>query len=314
MADYGHALRFGSFITPSAGAPARTVELAVRSEQAGLDLVTFQDHPYQPRFLDAWTLLSFVAARTERIHLSGDVLNVPLRQPAVLAGAAASLDLLSGGRVELALGAGGFWDAIVAMGEPRRTPGQAVDALGEAIEVIRGLWDVAEPRPLHAGGTYHRVDGAKRGPAPAHPIPIHVGARKPRMLRLVGTKADGWLPSLAYLEPGDLGRGNALIDDAAAAAGRDPREIVRMLNVSPRETAADLIGLALQDGVSTFIVATDDGPTLDRFGAEVAAAVRDGVAAARAGAARESGPAADPASGRAATGGEPELGGEELRA
>ena len=78
--------------------------------------MTFQDHPYQPAFLDTWTLLSWVAARTERIHVAGNVLNLPLRPPAVLARAAASLDLLSGGRFELGLGAGAFWDAIEAMG------------------------------------------------------------------------------------------------------------------------------------------------------------------------------------------------------
>ncbi len=61
---YGHPLQFGSFLTPANSDPARTVDLAVASEEAGLDLVTFQDHPYQPGFLDTWTLLSFVAART----------------------------------------------------------------------------------------------------------------------------------------------------------------------------------------------------------------------------------------------------------
>ena len=85
------------------------------SEQAGLDLVTFQDHPYQPAFLDTWTLLSYVAARTSRVRLAPNVTNLPLRPPAVLARCVASLDLLSGGRVELGLGAGAFWDAIEAM-------------------------------------------------------------------------------------------------------------------------------------------------------------------------------------------------------
>jgi alkanesulfonate monooxygenase SsuD/methylene tetrahydromethanopterin reductase-like flavin-dependent oxidoreductase (luciferase family)/FAD/FMN-containing dehydrogenase len=282
MVDYGHPLRFGSFLTPSAATPMRTVDLAVASEEAGLDLVTFQDHPYQPAFLDTWTLLSWVAARTERIHLSGNVLNVPLRQPAVLASAAASLDLLSGGRVELGLGAGGFWDAIAAMGVERLTPGESVDALSQAIDVIRGRWDVADRRPLHAGGEHHRVDGAKRGPAPAHAVPIWVGARGPRMLRLIGTKGDGWLPSLPWLEPGDLARGNARIDAAAEAAGRDPREVVRLLNMSPRETVEDLVRLALEDGVSTFILATDDVPTLERFGREIAPAVRERVGQGRA--------------------------------
>src|SRR5690606_12324892 len=117
---------FGSFITPSNADPHRPVELAIASERAGLDLATFQDHPYQPGFLDTWTLMTYVLARTERLRVAGNVLNLPLRPPAVLARAAASLDLLSGGRVELGLGAGGFWDAIEAMGGRRLTPGQSV--------------------------------------------------------------------------------------------------------------------------------------------------------------------------------------------
>jgi alkanesulfonate monooxygenase SsuD/methylene tetrahydromethanopterin reductase-like flavin-dependent oxidoreductase (luciferase family) len=281
MVDYGHPLRFGSFLTPSASAPSRTVDLAVRSEEAGLDLVTFQDHPYQPAFLDTWTLLSFVAARTERIHLSGNVLNVPLRVPSVLAGAAASLDLLSGGRVELGLGAGGFWDAIAAMGVDRLTPGESVTALEEAIDVIRGRWDVADRSVLRAGGEHHRVDGAKRGPAPAHAIPLWIGARGPRMLRLIGRKGDGWLPSLPWLEPGDLARGNAIIDEAATKAGRAPREVVRLLNVGQRTGVDEMVALALEEGVSTFILPSDDAAALLAFGTEVAPAVREAVAAAR---------------------------------
>ena len=97
MADFGHELRFGSFITPQNRRPQDVLALAQLSERVGLDLVTFQDHPYQPAFLDTWTLLAWVAARTERVHVSGNVLNLPLRPPAVLARAAASLDLLSGG-------------------------------------------------------------------------------------------------------------------------------------------------------------------------------------------------------------------------
>ena len=144
--DYGHPLRFGAFITPSAADPQVPVALATVAEASGLDLVAFQDHPYQPAFLDTWTLLSFVAAQTSRIRIAPDVLNVPLRPPAVVARSAASLDLLSGGRFDLALGAGGFWDAIEAMGGRRLTPGQAVTALEEAIDVIRALWDTGERR------------------------------------------------------------------------------------------------------------------------------------------------------------------------
>ena len=78
--------------------------------------MTFQDHPYQPRFLDTWTLLSVLAAQTSTVRLAPNVANLPLRPPAVLARSVASLDILSGGRVELGLGAGAFWDAIEANG------------------------------------------------------------------------------------------------------------------------------------------------------------------------------------------------------
>ena len=96
MADYGHDLIFGTFLSPQNAEPQAPVALARLSERAGLDLVTFQDHPYQPAFLDAWTLLSYVAASTERIKISGNVINLPLRPPVLLARQAASLDLLSG--------------------------------------------------------------------------------------------------------------------------------------------------------------------------------------------------------------------------
>lgn len=284
--DYGHALEFGAFITPTATTPDASVLLSQAAEASGLDLVTFQDHPYQPAFLDTWTLMSFVAASTERVRIAPNVLNVPLRPPAVTARAAASLDLLSGGRFDLALGAGGFWDAIEAMGGGRLTPGQAVTALEEAIDLTRKLWDTTERRGVFTDGAHHRVQGAKRGPRPAHDIPIWIGAYKPRMLALTGRKGDGWLPSLGYMKPGDLARGNAAIDEAATGAGRDPREIRRLLNVGrlaadPAEFAERLAQLALEDGIGTFILAGDDPRLLQEFGSEVAPAVREHVARER---------------------------------
>lgn len=293
--DYGHPLQFGTFITPANDAPQIPVELARLSEELGFDLVTFQDHPYQPAFLDTWTLLSWVAAKTTTIHIAANVLNVPMRPPAVVARASASLDLMSGGRLDLALGAGAFWDAMVAMGVPRLTPGESVDALSEAIDIIRGIWAVGDPSTLETSGEFHRVAGAERGPAPAHAVPIWLGALRPRMLRLIGRKADGWLPSLAYLKPGDLRRGQATIDDAAVEAGRDPREIRRLVNITgrfgpasdgflrgpSRQWVDELLPLAREDGVATFILASDDPTTLRRFADEVAPALREAVAAER---------------------------------
>ncbi|SDH11772.1 LLM class flavin-dependent oxidoreductase [Nonomuraea jiangxiensis] len=296
MPDYGHDLLFGSFITPANAAPERVLDLAQVSEDADLDLVTFQDHPYQPAFLDTWTLLSYVAARTERIRLSGNVINLPLRPPAVLARAAASLDLLSGGRFELGLGAGGFWDAIEAMGGRRLSPGQGVDALSEAIDVIRGIWDAGNKERFRLDGTYYQVDGAKRGPAPAHDVGIWLGAYKPRMLRLIGAKADGWLPSLPYFTSVDqFAEGNAIIDAAAAEAGRPPAAVRRLANISgrfgqggdqllsgpPEQWAEQLAALTLEYGVSGYILMNDDPAVLELFGQEVAPATRELVAAER---------------------------------
>ena len=256
--------------------------MAQHSERLGFDLVTFQDHPYLSSFLDTWTLLSWVAAQTDRIGISGNVLNLPLRQPpAVLARAAASLDLLSDGRVTLAIGAGNYWDSIEAIGGRRLTPRQSVRAVAESIDVIRAIWDADDPSAAHVDGEYYRVDGAERGPAPAHQIPLVLGAYKAKMLDLVGRKADGWLPSLPGMEPGGLERGNAIIDDAARAAGRDPHEITRLLNIDPDQTPEALTRMALEDGISTFIVVSDDLEVLKRFAAELIPAVREQVARER---------------------------------
>lgn len=296
MPDYGHALDFGTFVTPVNDPPEQAVELARVSEELGFDLVTFQDHPYQPAFHDTWTLLTWTAARTERIRLAANVHNIPLRPPAVLARSAASLDLLSGGRFELAIGAGGFWDAIEAMGGQRLEPGEAVQAFEEAIDVIRGIWDVDAEGPLLAGGEFHRVNGAKRGPAPAHDMPIWVGAVKPRMQRLIARKADGWLPSYAYIKREGLAAGNAVIDAEAAKVGRDPREIRRLLNIGGRFQAQradlfqgppvawveDIVELALEEGIGTFILASDDPQTMATFATEVIPEVRERVADERA--------------------------------
>jgi hypothetical protein len=295
MSDYGHDLLFGSFLTPTAARPEQVVELAVLTERVGLDLATFQDHPYVAHYLDTWTLLSFVAARTRTVTLAANVTNLPLRPPAVLARSVASLDLLSGGRIELGLGAGAYGDAVAAMGGTRRTPGQAVQALEEAIDVLRQIWAADTRGGVRVDGAHYRVVGAKRGPAPAHDVRIWLGAYKPRMLALTGRLADGWLPSMPYLKPGDLAAGNSVIDTAAEDAGRSPGDIRRLLNVNgqflpsgrgplqgPAEQwAEELADLTLSDGVSAFIYAGDDADDLRRFALDVAPAVRELVAVGR---------------------------------
>src|ERR1700732_4818575 len=126
LRDYGHDLQFGVFIEPAARSADQVVALSARAEEAGYDLVTFNDHPYSPRALDSLTLMSFVAARTGRVRLAANVLSLPLRPPAVLARAVVSLDILSHGRAELGIGAGVALGALGAEGGRGLAPGGRV--------------------------------------------------------------------------------------------------------------------------------------------------------------------------------------------
>ena len=172
--------------------------------------------------------------------MSANVLNLPLRQPPPCSPARRPASTCSpvAGR---ASGSGRLLLGCRAGGRRRLTPLQGVAALSEAIDVIRGIWDADGPGTLTADGEFYQVHGAERGPAPAHEIPIWLGAHKPRMQDLVGRKADGWLPSLPVMEPGGLPKGNAIIDDAARAAGRDPREITRLLNIFPDQQTPEAL-------------------------------------------------------------------------
>jgi alkanesulfonate monooxygenase SsuD/methylene tetrahydromethanopterin reductase-like flavin-dependent oxidoreductase (luciferase family) len=291
MPGDAHTLKFGYFLIPNADAPL--LSIAQEAERLGLDYIAVQDHPYQRRFVDTWTLLSMIAATTSRIGLFPDVANLPLRPPAVLAKSAASLDVLSGGRFELGLGAGGFWDAIEAYGGPRRTPSAALEALAEAIEVIRKVW--SGERNLRFEGQHYRLRGAHSGPVPAHPIGIWLGVTGPRALKLAGQVADGWVPSFR----GDLKKiadMSKRLDDAAAQAGRDPASIRRILNVNGvitdgasngvlqgpiNQWADELTNLAITYGFDTFIFWGEGEGQLKRFAEQVVPAVRAQVTAER---------------------------------
>lgn len=295
MPDAGRPLRFGWFLVPNAADPSGLVAEARLAERAGFDLIGIQDHPYQRRYFDTFTLLAALAVATERVGLFPDVACLPLRHPAMLAKASVSIDLLSGGRFDLGLGAGAFWDAIVAMGGPRRTPGEAVDALEEAIAVLRVLW--SDQRSVRFTGQHYRVAGVKPGPAPAHPIGIWVGAFGPRMLSLIGRVADGWVPSSPSLPPERLPAAQARIDDAAAAAGRDPASIRRLYNISGRigpggggfldgpagQWVEQLLPVVTEHGMDTLVLWPTEFPArqLELFAAEVAPALREAVAAHR---------------------------------
>jgi len=295
MPDYGRDLEFGASVEPLADPPDWAARVAVAADRAGLDLFGIQDHPYQRRFLDTWILISTLVPITERIRFFPDVSNLALRPPAMLAKAAASLDVLCGGRVEVGLGAGAFWDAVVAMGGPRRTPGEAVRSVEEAIKVMRLVW--SEERSVRFDGEIYSLNGMRPGPQPVHEIGIWVGAGGPRMLRLIGRLADGWVPSMFWASPPRLPEMHRRIDEAAAKAGRERREITRVYNVSGRIGAEgdgplegpvslwveQLTRFTLEFGMDTFIYwpSEERERQVELFASEVAPAVREAVAAER---------------------------------
>ena len=222
--------QFGVHIDPAAQDPAIPLQRAQMADQLGLDLIAIMDHPYNRRLYETWTLLTFLAAQTERIRFTTDVANLPLRPPAMLAKQVASLHALTGGRVELGLGAGSYWDAIESFGTPRRTPGEAYGAFNEALDIMKAIWDPAGKSVSYQGETY-QVSGLRPGPTPAQPIPIWVGGGGPRMLRLTGRKADGLLATSPYVPPAKLLEFNELIDAGAQSVDRDPGEIRRGYNL-----------------------------------------------------------------------------------
>jgi alkanesulfonate monooxygenase SsuD/methylene tetrahydromethanopterin reductase-like flavin-dependent oxidoreductase (luciferase family) len=283
--DYGRGVEFGYFLPPNADDYPTLVEQAQIADEAGGSLIGIQDHPYQRWFLDTFSLITDLAARTSRVRFFPDGANLPLRHPSIIAKTAASIDRMNNGRLELGLGAGGFWDAIEGMGGPRRAQSEAVESLAEAIEVIRLLW--SGERNLRFEGRHYRLKGVHPGPVPAHDIGIWVGAAGPRMLSLAGRLADGWLPSSPWAPPERLLELHGRIDVAAEAAGRKPSEVRRIYNVSGTITdgarggflegpvshwADQLTRLVVELGMDAFIFWPAAEPTtqLRRFAEEVA--------------------------------------------
>jgi alkanesulfonate monooxygenase SsuD/methylene tetrahydromethanopterin reductase-like flavin-dependent oxidoreductase (luciferase family) len=288
------ALRFGLSVVPYAQALDSILEQVRAAEEGGLDLIGIQDHPYQRRYLDTYSLIAFLLARTQRLRFFPDVTSLAMRDPTMIAKAAASMDAMSGGRFELGLGAGNFWDAVAGMGRPKRTNREAFAALEEAIPIIRAALDVGpEKRVVRGPGPWFPVPGYPAGPPPAHRVGIWLGVYRRRGLELVGRVADGWIPSLGYVGLDVLTRASAKIDNVARDAGRDPDEITRLMNFngvigegargeSPLTGPADhwvetLARWASDVGIDSFVLYPDQGDRdqVRRFASDVVPRVRD---------------------------------------
>jgi alkanesulfonate monooxygenase SsuD/methylene tetrahydromethanopterin reductase-like flavin-dependent oxidoreductase (luciferase family) len=286
---------FGISVTPLAAEYPRVVEQVLAAERLGLDLVGIQDHPYQRRFLDTFALIADLLARTSRLRFFPDVANLPLRGPTMIAKAAASLDVMSGGRFELGLGAGAFWDAVAGMGGPRRGAGESIDALAEALHIVRDALD--GQRMVRSDGPHYRVPGYPSGPPTVHRVEIWLGVYRSRGLRLVGEAADGWVPSLGRAPLDDLRRAGVAIEEAAVRAGRDPNAIRRIYNISGAITEAAGNGGGLEGppnawvetlaawrhdpGIDGFIFWPPDFATdqVERFATEVVPGLRIAIGA-----------------------------------
>ncbi len=306
MPDYGHELEFGYFLNPDAKDPKGALDTARFCDELGYDLIGIQDHPYLETHLDTYSLLAMVLAVTEQLRVFPDVTNMQMRQAPMVAKAAASMDQLSGGRFELGLGGGApfYADKAVAMGASPMSPGDTVDGLEETIAICRALW-AGEPN-ARINGVFHQIAGIQGGPPPAQDMQIWVGASGPRMLRLIGQAADGWvIPLMQYMPPGQAAEKSLIIDEAARQNGRDPADIRRIYNciggfsrearsgygdedtkiTGPVDHWVDVLThQALDYGFSTFLLIGPPNPEkLRTFINEVAPKVRERVAAQRQG-------------------------------
>jgi probable F420-dependent oxidoreductase len=225
-------LLFGLDVSTAAAPGADPVAVARVAEDLGFDFVSANDHPgaHDPRY-ETWTMLAWIAAATSRIQLATRVLGLPYRHPAVLAKMAESFDRLSGGRLILGLGAGAFDAEFHAFGLGVRPPREKLEALEEAVRIIRGLWSADDFTFI---GRHYRTDRAALAPRPARRIPIWLGTFGNRGLAITGQLADGWIPSLELAPPEQAVVMRDRILAAARAAGRQPQEITCAYNLVVR--------------------------------------------------------------------------------
>lgn len=250
-------LGFGVNLSTSAAPGADPVADARHAEALGFDFLTVTDHLHGSHdTYETWTLLTWVAAATERIGLVTNVLGLPYRPPPVVAKMAESLDRLSGGRLVLGLGMGGSDAEFQAFGLPVRSPREKVQALTEAIEIIRGVW--SQPAFSYRGRHFH-TEGARIEPKAARHIPIWLGTYGPKGLALTGRTADGW--SVSRMPPETIAGMRERMMEAASEGGRQPDEIVCNYNLAvlvderatPREGAVAGSPQAVTERLADFV-------------------------------------------------------------
>ena len=220
---------------------------AQAAEAHGLDSVWMFDHFfYEPPDgpidgqLEAWTVVSAVAAATERVQIGTLVLCSSFRSPALVAKMAATADEVSGGRLILGLGAGWHDAEYDAFGFPKD---RRVDRFEEALRIVVPL---VRGESVTFDGRYHEARDAVLEPAPARRIPVLVAAVRPRMLRLTARYADAWNTAWFGAPDERLRERLANLDAALAAEGRDPETLERTVGIEVRDP--ERVGMADEDG------------------------------------------------------------------
>jgi alkanesulfonate monooxygenase SsuD/methylene tetrahydromethanopterin reductase-like flavin-dependent oxidoreductase (luciferase family) len=278
------------------------LRMVQQADRDGLDIFSLSDHPYIGERLDAYATVGFILGRTQHISGFANVTNLPTRPAPMLARTVTSLSALSGGRIVLGMGAGGRWDRISDMGVPQLSPGDAVDAFEEAIVLIRKLSGGGPPVTYQ--GHHYQVNQIE--PAPVAAPPVWTGSVGPKSLAATGRVADGWIPGHAADWLSERYRASRpVVDEAAAAVGRDPGEISTIFNFPGRITdrplpatrdrdgrwiggsvdqwTEELTGAVLEHGASGFTLfspsgGTQDAVSLSRWARDIVPAVREALA------------------------------------
>jgi alkanesulfonate monooxygenase SsuD/methylene tetrahydromethanopterin reductase-like flavin-dependent oxidoreductase (luciferase family) len=224
---------FGLGLDPGLADTPRLLPQATACDAAGLDVVSISDHPNYADRIDAYAALGMVLGATRRISGVVNLTNIGIRSAPLLARTVASLSALSDRRVILGMGAGSLWDELARLGVTPRSPAESIQAMEEAITVVRAL--TGGGPPVDFTGRFYQLRAADPSPDPTPPI--WTGSQGPRSLAVTGRLADGWIPAHAadWRSP-QVHAWRPLIDEAAAAAGRDPSDVATVYNVGGQIT------------------------------------------------------------------------------
>ncbi len=242
----GRPLRFGIKITQMDGSYLGMREAWLEADRLGFDTAWAHDHLLnldvaRPQ-IEGWTVLTALLVQSPRIRGGLMVTANTFRHPALLAKIATTLDVISGGRLEVGLGAGWFEEEHRQFGLPLAPIGERMRRLEEACQILKALW--TEPRAT-VEGVYYQIRGAVHEPKPVqHPHPpLVIGTSGERVgLRIAARYAQTW--NMAQATPEEFRTKSALLDQYCREIGRDPGEIERSIQFLPDAMRRDMVAVA----------------------------------------------------------------------